>query len=415
MRRRPGLDTASRCFRGIRYATADRFQPAELLGFEGLDGDRGRGPVSPQDPSRLDMIMGPAAQLAQSEHCQVLSVFTPSLDGRRPVMVWLHGGAFVSGGGELPWYDAARLSAEQDVVVVTVTYRLGAFGFLQFADTAGPSPGTSDQVAALQWVHRHIGQFGGDPDNVTLFGHSAGGASIEAILQWGHASLVRRAILQSGNARTHRRTREEADKVAQMFVGLAGTDPRLLAEDEILPIQRELSRGRHFAFDWWPTSPDVPAEFAVDLMAGWTRDDGLPFLMLADQARPGPDTLSSYSDRIGPANAMFSVGSHAAAQAAVAAGRRAWLYRFDWEAPASHLGAPHCIELPFLLGEPEAWAAAPMLAGASWHEIDSLGAGLRAAWASFARGDGPGDAWRACSDADQPLNILPMRDKGRNP
>src|SRR3954466_15976830 len=100
----------SRAYRNIRYAVAERFGPAEAVPFDGMVDDRERGPVSPQNPSRFDAIIGPPAPLAQSEDCQVRSGFTPRASGRRPVVVWFHGGASITGGGELPWYDGGRLA-----------------------------------------------------------------------------------------------------------------------------------------------------------------------------------------------------------------------------------------------------------------------------------------------------------------
>ena len=121
-------------------------------------------------------------------------MFTPACDdARRPVLVWMHGGAFVTGSGATPWYHGASLAALGDVVVVTINYRLGAFGF-----TGRSNHGIADQVAALAWVREAIGSFGGDPDNVTIFGESAGGASVVALLAAPSArDLFHRAVAMS--------------------------------------------------------------------------------------------------------------------------------------------------------------------------------------------------------------------------
>jgi para-nitrobenzyl esterase len=113
----------------------------------------------------------------------------PQGDGqKRPVLVWMHGGAFTMGSGSTPSYDGANFAVHGDVVVVTLNYRLGAFGFLYLGELAGESYATSgnngllDQIAALQWVHDNIEAFGGDPDAITIFGESAGAMSIGTLL-----------------------------------------------------------------------------------------------------------------------------------------------------------------------------------------------------------------------------------------
>ena len=228
-------------FRNIRYARARRFEQPEVLPWDGVRNTE-RGPLCPQAPSRLALVQGPLAPLAMDEHCQVLSVFTPATQGKRPVMVFFHGGAFVSGGGELPWHDGDKLAAEQDVVMVSVTYRLGVFGYFRPSGGADPSPGMGDQVASLQWIKANIASFGGDPDNVTVFGQSAGGASIDTMLAWGHGGkLFERAILQSGtNALAL--TRAEVDKTSQQFVAELGHDPQGASVDDLLAAQGRLAR-----------------------------------------------------------------------------------------------------------------------------------------------------------------------------
>jgi len=398
-----------RIFRGIRYGHAARFEPAEIAPLDIVPDEGVRGPVSPQAPSRLDAtIMGPAAPLAQSEHCQVLSVFTPALEGRRPVMVFLHGGAFVTGGGELPWYDGARLAAEQDVVVVSVTYRLGALGYIHFPGGSGPSPGMSDQIAALKWIKRHIAAFGGDPDNVTMFGQSAGGMSIVTLMDWGFGGqLFHRAILQSGAAGLARR-RDQAEQISQEFIDLAGRDPHAMTAEEIVAAQRAFSMARKQLVDWMPIAPDVPHNTHVDMLGGWTRDDTLPFILLHNGIRPGPHVdLAALAPQVEAMNETFVGSCRQLAKKTTMAGYRAWLYRFDWSSQGAGVGSPHCVDLPFLLGDQQAWSAAPMLKGADWHEIDAVGKTMRAAWAQFARTGIPGQDWRS-AEGDQPaVNILP--------
>jgi para-nitrobenzyl esterase len=381
-------------FRNIRYAEAGRFEPPEALSWDGVRHAE-RGPICPQAPSRLELVQGPLAALVQDEHCQVLSVFTPAMTGKRPVMVFIHGGGFVTGGGELPWHDGDKLAAEQDVVVVSVTYRLGVFGYLQFPSSSGSSLAMADQVAALQWIQTHIAAFGGDADNVTVFGQSAGGFSIVAMLAWGHGgTLFQRAILQSG-AEGAARTRSEGDRISQLFLAELGQDPRTARVDDIIAAQGRLAATLNQLIVWAPISPDAPMGSSVDIIAGWCRDDMLPFVLLQAKVAPSPGTEIRYADATREGNALFEGGSRSLARDMAAEGRRAWLYRFDWQSPDTGLGACHCIELPFLLGSQDAWRSAPALGGAPWTEIEPIGKRMRRIWADFARGDDAGTQWSA--------------------
>src|SRR5436309_5142864 len=146
-------------------------------------------------------------------------------------MVWIHGGGFVFGSGSQPIYDGARLARGGDVVVVSVNYRLGAFGFLHLADLVGneiectSNAGLLDQVLALAWVRDNIEAFGGDPGNVTVFGESAGGISVAALLGMPRArGLLQRAIAQSGAAH-HVLSRNEATEVTLMLLSRLELEP----------------------------------------------------------------------------------------------------------------------------------------------------------------------------------------------
>ncbi|HEY6876805.1 MAG TPA: carboxylesterase family protein, partial [Polyangiales bacterium] len=151
---------------GVRDAT--RFAPASLQGMLFVPGER--------------------VSEGQSEDCLYLNVFTPAADSQlRPVMVFIHGGAFTLGSGSEPLYDGAKLAARHDVVVVTLNYRLGALGYLALGEAgarwgAVDNRGTLDQLAALRWVQRNIARFGGDPRQVTVFGESAGATSVCVLL-----------------------------------------------------------------------------------------------------------------------------------------------------------------------------------------------------------------------------------------
>jgi len=222
-----------RVFRGVPYARpplgALRFRaPLPPEPWTGTLSALRPGPAAVQASLPLFPSVPLAGGTRQSEDCLTLNVFTPGLDaGRRPVLVWIHGGGFLIGSGSTALYDGRRLARAGEVVVLTLNYRLGALGFLHLAGLAeglagASNAGVRDQIAALEWVREHIDRFGGDPGNVTLFGQSAGAMSIAALLAAPRARpLFRRAILQSGAA-DHVLGRERADEVARVFLEEVG-------------------------------------------------------------------------------------------------------------------------------------------------------------------------------------------------
>jgi para-nitrobenzyl esterase len=168
--------------RGVPYTTSRFQRPEPVSTPEERRDETARGPACPQDPSRLDMVNGPVVDdLQQREDCLVLSVTAPIGAESLPVMVWFHGGAYLSGGGEAPKYDPDDL-AREGVVVVNVTYRLGIFGYLAPVGTGADNLGLLDQLMALHWIRENIAGFGGNPDATTVFGQSAGGDSILSLL-----------------------------------------------------------------------------------------------------------------------------------------------------------------------------------------------------------------------------------------
>ncbi len=392
-------------FRNIRYGQAERFGQTELVPFTEDLIKTERGPISPQRPSRLAISMGPQSPNAQDEHCQVLSVFTPSREGSRPVLVFLHGGAFVSGGGELTWYDGDKMAAEQDIVVVPVTYRLGALGFWLPEGSTGLSPAFSDQVAALQWVQENIAKFGGDPTNVTLAGQSAGAGSARILTEWGYGQkLFHRIMPMSGGGGDAGTTRAGLEAHSRRFDALLGADPRTASVEALLEAQTKLSTASATTpAGWRPAPPDQPAAINVDVVTGWTREDPSGHMLLAQGKTPTPGTpLEPFREAV-KANAAATT---AYARRAVEAGRTAYLYSFDWNGPDTGLGNCHCIDLAFLFGDRAAWEQAPMLAGVDWDEFDRMGRSMRAQWASFARSGSPGAGWQPVTTQAAPVNSL---------
>jgi para-nitrobenzyl esterase len=195
-------------FTGVPYAappTGDRrFRPPAPV--EPWDGTREALALAPSCPQPNQRPPGWPQEHALDEDCLYLNVWTPALDGaRRPVMFWIHGGGYAVGSGSWPLYDGTNLCRRGDVVVITVNHRLGSLGYLHLGGIAGEEFATSgnngmlDLVAALGWVRDHAEAFGGDPDNVTVFGESGGGAKISTLLAMPSAAgLFHRAVIQSG-------------------------------------------------------------------------------------------------------------------------------------------------------------------------------------------------------------------------
>ena len=443
-------------FAGIPYGWAQRWrlpQPAEP--WQGhLDATR-FGPVCPQAPHRLDRVFGqhPAGQ---SEDCLSLNIWTPGLVERRPVMVWLHGGAFVFGAGSQRLYDG-RLLAAQGVVLVTLNYRLGAFGFVALqaaSDGALPSTGCeglADQLLALDWVRRHIADFGGDPDNVTLFGESAGAMSIGALLSAPSArGLFHKAILQSGAAHIGQDP-VRAEQVGAALLAALNLTRSTAAQALARPahaivaaqsvVQRNSRNGRH-RLGTLPFQPVVDgtllpqapvaairagAAAGITLLSGTNRDEWKLFtaanprlrLMRKEYFRgritrfakdSAAEMLAAYE---GPSafeqfNAFMTdkVFAEPCRRLLEAQARHAtcFAYRCDWSSRflGGAMGACHGIELGFLFGAYRARLPGTFFGrGAA---ADALSGALRTAWTGFARSGEPG--WPAYEPNTRQTMIL---------
>ncbi|WIX76644.1 carboxylesterase family protein [Amycolatopsis carbonis] len=398
-------------FRGVRYATCERFGPPRRVPT--WSGERDAtvdGPIAPQRPSRLEPVMGAPEPHEQGEDCLNLTITTPGADDRaRPVLVWFHGGAWISGAGSWKWYGGHRLAQEGDVVVVSVSYRLGVLGYLRAPGISEGNLGLADQLAALRWVHQNIAAFGGDPDAVTVAGQSAGGHTVRCLLGMPAAeNLFRRAILQSSpgfdliNART-------VERAAQRFLTRLGQDPRAASVPDILDAQSEVARAAAGRFGLKIISPFCPipgvgplpdeADWTaclvdraptLDVIIGTTAREMSAFYTLNPALRRlrrvpavGPVITNTWEHHA--SDTVCNRPTRRLAARLNDSGARVRAYRFDYAPPASPFGATHCIELPFLFGTAADWATAPMLAGADPNDIDTLGRHLRAAWLGFIR------------------------------
>lgn len=405
--RREGAAVA---FRNLPYAgPTPRFAlPAPPQPWTGLRDAGADGPIPPQSRSRLAAVMGDFDQ-PQAEDCHSLTIWTPAVDGRRrPVLFWIHGGGFSSGAGSLPWYDGAALAAAGDIVVVTPNYRLGPFGWLLAPGLSPANLGLRDQAAALGWVAAHIADFGGDPTAITVGGQSAGGYSTLLLTLPGQP---RRAILQSAPLGLAPLPEARAIELGRMFLDLLDGDPATLPAAQLLAAQGRLAAATARPND--PTPPFMPV--ATDELAGdWratladiaTRGDTLVGATAHEMAAFVPMTPENRAGLVGAGEALFNAPTQGYAAAAEAAGRQAFVYRFDWLSPQPGRGACHCLELPFLLGRAGAWDEAPMLAGTDPGVIAALSATMQRAWIGFVRDGDPGwPAWRRAAPTALSLDV----------
>lgn len=382
-------------FRAIPYAAPPvgplRFAPpSPPAAYTELDCTKS-GPLAPQLPSRLEDVMGPLNQ-PQSEDCLHLTIWTPALDKRkRPVVIWLHGGAWQSGGGAPDWYSGEKLAALGDIVVVAPNYRLAALGWL-YVPGMPANLGLLDQEAAIQWVAENIESFGGDPSAITLMGQSAGGSCIAGLLS--REPLFSRAILQSASLGRGFRPAHEAALLGQKVLEAAGArnleQARALPYHELLQAQRapavlealksdEIGRALFCPVIDGETITGSIEEIRqssagkADILIGYTRNEmaAFPNVQINDASQAAGDQV-------------FGAASRDWAQAAREQGRSAWVYRFD-HAPTQRYGACHCIELPFVFGTLDAFAAAPMLAGTTAEDAARLTSRIQSNWITFIR------------------------------
>ena len=271
-----------RTIRGIRFARANRFEESVPVdGIEQCEVDP--APVAPQNPGTIESLLNTPPQ-PMSEDCLFLNVFTPAGAGTGdsyPVLVWVHGGAYLNGSGATPWYDGSNL-ARHGAVVVTINYRLGALGFL-----GDNNWGIGDQINALRWVRSHIGHLGGDSRNITIFGESAGGSSVLSLMAAPETSvLIERAVAMSPSI-GQLRSRETAERMSAEFRAELGEDPKHAPLDAILAAQLRVASKPGYGFtSFSPTNGgshlpadilDAVAKSEVPLMIGTTKDENRLF------------------------------------------------------------------------------------------------------------------------------------------
>lgn len=403
---------------GIPYATAGRFQlPAGARDWTEAFVATSPAPACPQGPVPfLDDILGTRyGELPGSEDCQNLSITMPldvSPGERLPVMVWIHGGSYTTGAGDLAIFDPARLVAENRVIVVSVTYRLGLFGFLA---TRGGRPGNLgllDQLEAFRWVQRNIAAFGGDPGRVTAFGQSAGGDAIAHLMAAPEApTLFQRAIIQSaplGISRGRAKMNHAMGIVAESVTNETPAMEMVDLEAQVAQVARKygllaaMPFGTQYGHAPLPEEKDIAAAWnttapAIEVLIGHTSEEARLFLprspllmRLLRVPRLGGVAVRAVDWAV--TEAVYGRAARKFARRHTRAGGTAHRYLLSWHAPGNLFGAAHTIDLPLLLGSRDTWDGVGLIAGAAWEEVDTTGRVVRALWSSFARGTDLGEA-----------------------
>lgn len=434
-------------FRGVPYADAPegefRFSKARpVSAWTGIRDASSHGFIAPQPPSPLRQAIGESSEPPQGEDCLSLTISTPAIDlKKRPVVVWLHGGHYMTGAGSLDWYDGAELSKDGNIVTVGVNYRLGAFGFLHYPGVSDGKMGVFDILTALKWVQDHIAHFGGDPDQVTVMGQSAGAHAIMCLLAMGEArGLFRRAILQSAPANLAPLSEAKAFENGCRLLDILNVkqrDPQEIITQlkSISPTQilhaslklaQEIERFGQLNLPFMPVIDSLSkadrfiemaakgaGEAGIDLVMGTNREEAnvlLGNIKTLDPAlvnerfvamtgteetieryrwrRPGSTTIDLVSDLL--TDYTFLLPILRLAEAAHEAGSRTWIYQFDWAPLGNPFKACHGIELPFIFGNFESYKNVPILKGANPEVVADITAGMRRAWIGFIQSGNPG-------------------------
>lgn len=438
-------------FKGIPYAAPPvgklRFKPTQPVEPWGdvLKADA-FGPDAPQDADAMAKFF--EDPMPQSEDCLKLNVWTPGTDNaRRPVMVWFHGGAFRTGGSARKLYDGSFLAKRGDVVIVSVNYRLGLLGFLAHPSLKDAQTdicanwGLLDQIAALEWVRDNIEGFGGDPNNVTIFGESAGGAAVGLLMVTPQAKgLFKRAVSQSCApiATEHDKAFKIAEQVFDELAVTDGQDKKLreMPFEDILKVQLAHPNNRALT---WPVTDKKVLPFSaldalnlgisddIDFLMGLNNEEARFFLLLdprrkkldetqllarLEKAVPGMHesgksngayVMEAYrkareerGDSTDPwdmwcfihSDRMFREQILRFAAKQSVRNKNTYSYLFKWESPIKALGSCHALEIPFVFGTLGIAPGMAKFAGEG-PEAERLSEIMQDSWLAFAKTGNP--------------------------
>ena len=419
-------------FRGIRFATAKRLEPpAVVTQWPGVFDALSIGAECPQTESQLRQLLN-ADDSGQSEDCLFLNITAPTTSASpRPVYVWIHGGGFTNITPPLSWNESERLTLDGDAVVVTLSYRIGAFGFL-----GNLNLGILDQIAALQWVQTNIASFGGDPKNVTIFGESAGGCSVVALMAAQSATgLFSRAWAMSASLGQLRKS-DVAQKAEQKFLEIAkvsrveelkslSTEQFLKVQDAMLVDVETWLQGFSPTADGTVLPLDVvnaAANNPVDLVIGTTKDESRIFNLLnpalnnLDNAQALDVLRINHPERADDISALYThcFPEYTPTQLIAAVDtdthfklpmwnllhkraqslKNTWSYMFTWTSPIFDgvLGASHGLDIPFIFNNVDSQRvhvytgndpSAPSLANEMSNDLLTFGRTGKPNWAPY--------------------------------
>ena len=445
-------------YKGIPYAKAKRFEVAEKPdSWEGVRSSTMYGPVAP--------LMIPTTSIQDepefvfdhdwgytNEDCLRINIWTPNIDDnkKRPVLFWIHGGGFTAGSSqELPSYDGQNLSKKGDVVVVSINHRLNILGFLDlsaYGDKYKHSANNSilDMVAALEWVKTNIENFGGDPNNVTIYGQSGGGAKVNTLMAMPKAKgLFHKAINQSGSFRAAMLEKSETQAITTEVLANLGLKENQVDSLQNIPFETLSSAGIKalkvveekmkaegkpvlgFGLGWGPSrdGEDLPYQLFSDeafalsknvpLIIGTTKNEFAPFAnmrfvgatdetIMAHIKEQYKEKADSYIQAVKKAypndtaakdlidvDMMFRPGAvvQANAKSTIDGGAPVYMYLFTWQSPVfdGKYKALHCMELPFVFDNIE--LANQMTGGGQ--EAHVLADKMSGAWINFAKTGNP--------------------------
>ncbi|NAS12225.1 carboxylesterase/lipase family protein [Poritiphilus flavus] len=444
-------------YKGIPYAQAERFMPPKKTdSWEGIRSSMTYGPVAP--------LLIPTTEVNDegefvfdhnwgytNEDCLRINIWTPGLDDKqRPVLFWIHGGGFTAGSSqELPSYDGKNLSEKGDVVVVSINHRLNVLGFLDlsaYGEKYKHSANNSilDMVAALEWVRDNISNFGGDPNNVLIFGQSGGGAKVNTLMAMPKAKgLFHKAVNQSGSFRMGILEKEDTQAISAEVLSQLGLSPEQVDSLQTLPFEKLSAAGTKalkiveekmkaagkpitgFGLGWGPSvdGEDLPFQLFskeafelskdVPLLIGTTKNEFAPFANMRFLGASEVDILKhikeTYKDKADAyiaavkkaypndtdpkdlldVDTLFRPGAveQANEKSSLEGGAPVYMFLFTWQSPVmdGKYKSLHCMELPFVFDNV---ALANHMTGGG-KEAHALADKVSRAWLNFAKTGDP--------------------------